>query len=161
MTTCPCGSELAIQDCCGPIIDGAPAPTAEALMRARYTAFVTKMIGDFLKNTITDERRRDFDQREVEMSARDAEGLGFEIRALEGGGLEDERGSVEYIARFNIRGNIQTHHELATFRRENGLWLYEDGEVNPKQAPRTVVKIGRNDPCSCGSGKKYKKCCGA
>lgn len=30
----------------------------------------------------------------------------------------------------------------------------------PKQVPVHVVKIGRNDPCSCGSGKKYKKCCG-
>jgi uncharacterized protein YecA (UPF0149 family) len=30
-------------------------------------------------------------------------------------------------------------------------------------APSSVGKrkIGRNDPCSCGSGKKYKKCCGA
>jgi SEC-C motif-containing protein len=161
MTTCPCGSGGSIQDCCGPVIEGAPASTAEALMRARYTAFVTKTIGDFLKNTITAERQRDFDQHEVEMSARDAQGLSFEIRAVEGGGVEDERGSVEYIARFKIRGEIQTHHELATFRRENGLWLYEDGQVNPKQAPRIVAKIGRNDPCYCGSGKKYKKCCGA
>lgn len=31
----------------------------------------------------------------------------------------------------------------------------------PKQMPVHVVKVGRNDPCSCGSGKKYKKCCGA
>jgi preprotein translocase subunit SecA len=28
-------------------------------------------------------------------------------------------------------------------------------------APRSVTKVGRNDPCPCGSGKKYKKCCGA
>ena len=32
---------------------------------------------------------------------------------------------------------------------------------DPVQKPITVVKIGRNDPCPCGSGKKYKKCCGA
>lgn len=30
-----------------------------------------------------------------------------------------------------------------------------------KQARRDGVKVGRNDPCSCGSGKKFKKCCGA
>jgi uncharacterized protein len=34
-------------------------------------------------------------------------------------------------------------------------------EQQGTETPRRVVKIGRNDPCSCGSGKKYKKCCGA
>ncbi|MBQ4050653.1 MAG: SEC-C domain-containing protein [Oscillospiraceae bacterium] len=33
-------------------------------------------------------------------------------------------------------------------------------EAPRKQAPRTVQKVGRNDPCPCGSGLKYKKCCG-
>ena len=30
----------------------------------------------------------------------------------------------------------------------------------PAQQVRKYAKIGRNDPCPCGSGKKYKKCCG-
>jgi SEC-C motif domain protein len=32
---------------------------------------------------------------------------------------------------------------------------------NAKQYVREAPKLGRNDPCSCGSGKKYKKCCAA
>ena len=36
-----------------------------------------------------------------------------------------------------------------------------ESEANGKQEPVCVVKIGRNEPCPCGSGKKYKKCCGA
>lgn len=32
-------------------------------------------------------------------------------------------------------------------------------DVPRPDAPRTVTKVGRNDPCPCGSGKKYKKCC--
>ncbi|MEK9660196.1 MAG: YchJ family metal-binding protein [Alphaproteobacteria bacterium] len=52
------------------------------------------------------------------------------------------------------------HHERSHFRRENGQWLYVDGEFNPKGQPLRVVKVGRNDPCPCGSGQKYKKCCG-
>ncbi|WP_216614781.1 YchJ family metal-binding protein [Methylomonas sp. ZR1] len=44
MTLCPCGSKLDYAECCGPIIDGAPAPTTEALMRSRYTAFVQRML---------------------------------------------------------------------------------------------------------------------
>ena len=53
------------------------------------------------------------------------------------------------------------HHEIAEFRREDGKWVFFDGELVP-QAPyvRKEAKIGRNDPCPCGSGKKYKKCCG-
>jgi preprotein translocase subunit SecA len=31
----------------------------------------------------------------------------------------------------------------------------------PAMAPAMKAKVGRNDPCPCGSGKKYKKCCGA
>lgn len=161
MTSCPCGTGRSLDECCGPIIGGVPAPTAEALMRARYTAFVTKQIGDFLQDTLAAEKRGEFDLREVEQSARDAEGLGFDVRAVSEGGAEDEAGTVEYVARFRIRGQVQAHHELATFRREDGRWLYVDGQVNPKGAPRQTSKVGRNDPCPCGSGQKFKKCCGA
>jgi SEC-C motif-containing protein len=147
--------------CCGPIIDGALAPTALALMRARYTAFVTRRIGDFLLDTLAAEKRDSFNQREVELSARDAEGLGFEVRAVTGGGEEDQTGTVEYVARFRMRGRVQLHHELASFCRQDGRWLYGDGTVNPKGEPRQVEKVGRNDPCPCGSGQKYKKCCAA
>ncbi len=160
-SACPCGSGLAFNTCCGPIIDGAPAATAEALMRARYSAFVTRRIGDFLLDTLTSEKRGEFNLREVELSARDARGMGFHIRALDGGGPDDDQGSVEYVARFKIRDQVQVHHEMATFRREDGRWLYVDGRVNPKGEPRQVSKVGRNDPCSCGSGLKFKKCCGA
>lgn len=162
MTACPCGSTRLLDECCDPIIGGSvPAPTAEALMRARYTAFVTRRIGAFLADTLAPEKRGDFDPREVEMSARDAEGLGFEVRAVSDGGAGDAGGTVEYVARFRIRGQVQAHHELASFRREDGRWLYVDGQVNPRGAPRQASRVGRNDPCPCGSGRKFKKCCGA
>lgn len=130
-------------------------------MRARHTAFFTNRIGDFLFDTLSEEMKALFERGEVERSARDVQALGLEIRSTTDGGPEDETGTVEYVARYRVRGQVQAHHELATFRRENGRWLYANGEVNPKQAPRQVEKIGRNDPCVCGSGKKYKKCCGA
>jgi preprotein translocase subunit SecA len=40
---------------------------------------------------------------------------------------------------------------------------YEAAQAATKTvvAPRSVTKVGRNDPCPCGSGKKYKRCCGA
>jgi len=35
------------------------------------------------------------------------------------------------------------------------------GDMQVQQVVRSGAKVGRNDPCPCGSGKKYKKCCGA
>jgi len=43
------------------------------------------------------------------------------------------------------------------YKREN---VFAEEEEKQKQAPVRVKKVGRNDPCPCGSGKKYKKCCG-
>ena len=35
-----------------------------------------------------------------------------------------------------------------------------EAEARPAAAKKSAVKVGRNDPCPCGSGKKYKNCCG-
>ncbi len=157
MTLCPCTSGRPLSECCGPLIDGAPAASAEALMRSRYAAFVLGRL-DHLDTTLAPEKRDDVDHAEVEASSRDAQGLGLEVRSA----VEDgDSATVEYVARFRVHGQQIAHHELARFRREDGRWLYEDGDVNPKPAPRVAAKVGRNDPCPCGSGQKYKKCCGA
>ncbi|MGE5476234.1 MAG: YchJ family protein [Bacteroidales bacterium] len=160
MSLCPCSSGRPLDACCGPLLDGGAATSAEALMRSRYTAFVLGHM-DYLDRTVCEEKRDETDRAEVEASSRDAEGLGLEIRATAGGGEGDDTGTVEYVARFRIHGQQVAHHELAQFRREDGQWLYVDGEMNPKAPPRQVAKVGRNDPCPCGSGQKYKKCCGA
>lgn len=56
MTLCPCGSKYTFDECCGPIIAGAPAPTAEALMRSRYTAFANRTL-DHVEHTHAPEVR--------------------------------------------------------------------------------------------------------
>lgn len=160
MTNCPCGSNRTLDDCCGQIIAGAPAPTAEALMRSRYTA-VTQGRIDHLDATHAPEAREDFDKDQTQAMATDATWNGLEVRRVEGGTASDQTGTVEFVARFLLRGKQFAHHELASFRREAGQWVYVDGQMNPKQPPRRVEKVGRNDPCPCGSGKKHKKCCGA
>jgi SEC-C motif-containing protein len=70
-------------------------------------------------------------------------------------------GTVEFVARYRQGGKVFAHHEQASFRKADGRWLYVDGTINPKPAQRFAAKVGRNDPCPCGSGQKYKKCCGA
>lgn len=157
MPLCPCTSGRPLEECCQPLIDGAPAPTAEALMRSRYTAFVLGRL-EHLDRTLAPEKREDVDHAEVEASSREAEGLGLEVRTAAEDG---DTATVEYVARFKLHGQQIAHHELARFRRDGDGWLYVDGDVNPRQAPRQVAKVGRNDPCPCGSGQKYKKCCGA
>nr|MDJ0811505.1 SEC-C metal-binding domain-containing protein [Desulfobacterales bacterium] len=60
------------------------------------------------------------------------------------------------------KGQTHNHHEIAQFRREDGDWCFYDGEApKPQTVKRETPKVGRNAPCPCGSGRKYKKCCSA
>ncbi len=156
-THCPCGSGASLDDCCGPIIAGAPAPTPEALMRSRYTAFVRGAL-EHVDRTHAPEIRDDFNRAEAERSAEECEWQGLEVKSASESGDE---GTVEFVARFKRGGQSFVQHELASFERRDGRWLYLRGEINPKPPQRQFTKTGRNDPCNCGSGKKYKKCCGA
>lgn len=66
---------------------------------------------------------------------------------------------VEFMAYCKVNGSPQSLHELSRFLREDGEWRYVDG-TTPKTLRKPVEKVGRNDPCPCGSGKKFKRCCG-
>ncbi len=158
MAHCPCGSEAELDQCCGPIIAGEAAPTAEALMRSRFTAFVQADM-DHVENTQIKDDDDDFDRAAAEDDAGKIEWLRLEILDTDQGGESDDAGMVEFAAHFKRDGVTGIHREKSNFRRENGNWLYVDGDV-AKPEPRRVEKIGRNQPCPCGSGKKYKKCCG-
>ncbi|MBL6946305.1 MAG: SEC-C domain-containing protein [Rhodospirillales bacterium] len=160
MAQCPCGSASDFDECCGPIIGGAPARDPEALMRSRFTAFVHGNL-DHIENTHASDVRDDFNRSAAESTANSVEWVSLEICGTSGGGEDDDAGTVEFVARFKQDGELMVHHELSNFRREDGRWVYVDGKMNPKSAPRRVEKVGRNEPCPCGSGKKYKKCCGA
>jgi len=160
MAQCPCGSGSGFDECCGPIIGGAPAPSPEALMRSRFTAFVRGDL-DHIENTHASEVRATFNRSAAESMAQSVEWVDLEICDTADGGEDDDTGTVEFRARFKKDGDLMAHHEISNFRREEGLWAYVDGKMNPKGKPRRVEKVGRNAPCPCESGKKYKKCCGA
>jgi len=129
-------------------------------MRSRYTAF-TRADVDYLESTLTDEAKVDFDRAETESWAKEARWQGLDIRSAPPLSEDGNEGQVEFVARYRLRGTSFAHHELASFRKVLDRWMYTDGVINPKPPQRTVVHVGRNDPCPCGSGKKYKKCCGA
>ena len=162
MSSCPCGSGLDMNDCCAPLHAGRPAPTALAVMRARYAAFATGNM-DYLENTCSPEERATFDRTETRHDAKTAQWLGLKILRVVAGGENDETGQVEFIANYKYNGRTHSQHELSDFRRIDGAWVFSGSQLNPKQPTlvRQGEKTGRNDPCPCGSEKKYKKCCGA
>jgi SEC-C motif-containing protein len=159
MTSCPCGSTLSYTDCCEPIINAIrPAETAEQLMRARYSAY-TRTEMDFIFNSTHPDGRENYDHDGTKTWAENSEWLGLEIINSKMGGKDDTTGEVEFIARFKESDTFREHHENALFKKIDGCWYFSDG-VMAKPKPITVIKVGRNDPCPCGSGHKYKKCCG-
>jgi len=157
--SCPCGSGLAYGECCEPYITGAKfAPTAEALMRSRYTAYVEHAI-DYIVETCSQDEKDKIDIKQTKNWSERSTWLGLKIVSTEKGGPEDTEGTVEFEALYEMDGLRDTHHEKARFKK-SGRWFYQDGDVVPKTVVRTGPKVGRNDPCPCGSGKKYKHCCG-
>jgi len=161
MQDCPCGSGLAYSACCEPVIKGKqPAATAEALMRSRYTAYAVKEI-KHLGASLRAADREQFDPASAKEWAESAEWTGLDVVSTERGGLGDEDGFVEFKARYTVNGQEQEHHERARFTREKGHWVFVEGRVIGRDPyRRDEPKTGRNDPCTCGSGRKFKKCCG-
>lgn len=162
MNTCPCGSENDYTDCCGPVISGErPAATAEQLMRSRYTAYA-KAETAYLRDSLPPDQRNDFDEKSTGDWARNSEWHKLQIIEAQSGGPDDIEGTVEFIATFSQNGITRNHHELAFFKKIDSVWYFQNGEMVPqKPVMRAAPKTGRNDPCPCGSGKKYKKCCAA
>ena len=162
MDLCPCGSGQPYGTCCEPLIRGAQsAPTAETLMRARYTAHAVTEI-DYIQNTTHSSRRDRFDRRQSTNWSKRMDWVSLEILRTDKGGLEDEQGVVEFVAQYRDKGKLYRHHEVAEFVKEDQCWFFLDGHApEPAQTIRKEPKVGRNQPCPCGSGKKFKKCCGA
>jgi len=164
---CPCrvreDDKREFAACCGPYLARTAAPpTAEALMRSRYSAFVKADI-DYLEETLCAEQRKTFDREPTENWAKGSEWQGIDIQATEAGLESDEEGTVTFTAHFIHKGKPLPHKEKSKFIREGDdrRWYFA-GEISIKNAPVVLgERAGRNDPCPCGSGKKFKKCCGA
>ncbi|GAA1833052.1 YchJ family protein [Pseudonocardia ailaonensis] len=113
LTGCPCG-DGAYGACCGRFHAGEPAPTAEALMRSRYAAFVLGDVAHLRRSwhPRTRPRRLDLDGGPA--------WTGLEILDRVDGGPDDDEGIVEFRAHHT--GGVL--HERSRFVRENGAWLY-------------------------------------
>jgi SEC-C motif-containing protein len=157
MTLCPCNPDKSYADCCGMFITGKVLPqTPEQLMRSRYSAFTLCNI-DYIGRTMHGPAAKDFDKRETENWTKQLEWLGLEVLNT---GINDKNGFVEFIAHYAKDGVKERIHEISQFHRKDGKWYYVDGKnPSPHSPVQTASKVGRNEACSCGSGKKFKKCC--
>jgi SEC-C motif-containing protein len=161
MDMCPCGSGREYSDCCEAYIVGrSTAPSAEILMRSRYTAYAKGAV-DYIVGTCLRDDEHGIDIEATRRWSEKSRWLGLKILATTKGAASDSEGSVEFKATYELDGLREEHHEISNFVKKDGAWLFTEGEVIPETVVRAGPKIGRNDPCPCGSGKKYKQCCGA
>ena len=123
-TPCPCQSGLDYARCCGPWHAGAPAPSALALMRSRYCAYV-RGDADYLRASWhASTRPADL----VLDAAGTVRWLGLEVKRH----VERDAGHavVEFVARYRVGGGRAVRlHEVSRFVREDGRWYYVDGDL--------------------------------
>lgn len=158
ITQCPCGSGQPYTECCEVFHLGAAAPTAEKLMRSRFTAYALKNV-DYLVRTTWPRQQPTLKKEEIHGRADNTRWTRLEIVDTQKGQTEDVTGVVEFKAMFTTPTELheQTYHECSDFIQENGQWYFI--YPNLLQTPVTSQQTGRNDPCPCGSGRKFKKCC--
>lgn len=124
---CPCGTKQPYHECCGRFIDGASsAPTPEALMRSRYTAYTLANIG-YIAKTMLPPAANDFDSISAKDFAEQAEWIKLDVLSSE---MQEDEGRVEFVAHFIINGHPEVIHEKSLFKKIDGHWYYIDGEVN-------------------------------
>ena len=174
---CPCqinpssddiSAPLFYQDCCQPYhdgllnneadkIDGAKPDSAERLMRSRYSAFVLIKPEYIVKTTLPAQQNL-LDIQAIESWAKKTDWAGLEI-ITHTPKLGKRHGQVEFKAYFNTSNELQAHHELSAFVKvtdkanNDARWYFLD--------PTVEMTVTQKQPCICGSGEKFKRCCGA
>jgi SEC-C motif domain protein len=125
---CPCGSGASYADCCARwhqgIGTGEHAATPEQLMRSRYSAYVFGLL-DYLLVTWHPSTA----PGDLELSP--TQWLGLEVLHAE---QSQDAGVVEFVARYKVGGKAHKLHEVSRFVREQGRWLYIDGQQPEDQA---------------------------
>lgn len=166
---CPCGLSATLADCCGRYIHGDQlAPTAEALMRSRFTAYSLGQV-DYLLSTLHPSQRRRGEKLQLRQSLAQTRWLHLQVLDTAAGQPGDEQGEVEFVAvyglanpisgKFGLLGQkaepqLAQMHERSRFVCEAGQWFYSNGDQLPDYQP------AKKQPCWCGSGKKFKQCHG-
>ena len=148
---CPCQSGKSYTDCCQPFHLHQMIPdSAEKLMRSRYTAYTQVNIPYIVETTVPAQQPL-LDQQAMQLWGDETDWAGLKIISHQPF-VSKIHSWVEFKAFFNIENGIDAHHERSLFVLISGRWYF----VDP-----TVPLPGQKQPCVCGSGKKFKHCCGA
>ncbi|HBA66981.1 MAG TPA: hypothetical protein DCZ48_12550 [Methylococcaceae bacterium] len=154
--SCLCGSGLPYEQCCRTYHNGSRfAETAEILMRSRFTAYAYQD-DSYLLATWDNAKK----PQSIDFSKDKTVWTKLEIVNVKKGGKNDAKGLVEFKAYFKLDDEDQVMHELSRFKKSGGRWYYLDGLVKSVGQPTAGNDQGKNARCPCGSGKKFKRCCG-
>jgi SEC-C motif-containing protein len=121
-------------------------------MRSRYSAYVLGDI-DYLLATTLPAQQSDLDRSAIEQWSAQSTWLGLEVESSQVIGGQPEHAFVTFIARWHDSHGEHSHRERSAFVQNSGRWYFID--------PTVGLHAGRNDPCPCASGQKFKKCCSA
>jgi SEC-C motif-containing protein len=135
--TCPCGLGDDYEACCGRLHAGAPALTAESLMRSRYSAFAVGDAAYLLRTWHPAERPGDLTLDPALRWTRLA------VLETNGGGLFDATGTVRFRAVYVKDGQRGVLTETSRFTRVGKLWTYVAAEPED-QAAGPMGKLSRN-----------------
>ena len=154
---CLCGGSSPNTDCCELLHSHtAVAQTAEQLMRSRFTAYAMHNV-EYLLASWDKSKRPDT----IDFSKDNSTWTRLEIVSTKKGSEKDSKGIVEFKAYYLLNDEEYVMHEISRFKKTEGHWFYLDGVVKAVKKVNQAVAQGKNAPCSCGSSKKFKRCCGA
>jgi SEC-C motif-containing protein len=147
---CPCGSGSLLDTCCGRFHKDHSAPDARHLMRSRYSAYVLGLV-DYLVATTLPAQQAGLDREAMATWSAQSTWLGLDVESAEVLGGAPEHALVTFVARWHDAQGEHSHRERSGFVQHAGRWYFID--------PTVPLVAGRNDPCPCQSGQKFKKCC--
>lgn len=153
---CPCGSLLLYADCCGVYHAGVAIPsTAGTLMRSRFSAFAVQNAAYVLQSWDETTRPAAFDLTDDPTIWQ-----ALEIVKTQKGAVNDTTGLVEFKAYYTLSGEAYVLHERSRFIKRQERWFYVDGFIKAHALIAAKTMQAKNAACACGSGKKFKRCCG-
>lgn len=150
---CPCGSGSGYAQCCRPLHQGAAAGSAEQLMRSRYCAYTQGLI-DYLVASTLPAQQALLDRAAMTEWSQASRWLGLQVESATPCDAHTQRAQVTFVAHWaDPDGQQHSHRECSAFARKGPHWYFID--------PNYPLTCARNEPCPCGSGRKYKQCCSA
>lgn len=130
--------------------------TARELLETRYKAFVDGNV-DFILESHHPETKNQVDRDSIAAWSTQSQWKGLTIEDEK---IQGDKTFIRFAVKYEKNFETTTHRENAEFRKHEGKWYYFDSEFPKTEAlKRAADKVGRNDPCPCGSGQKFKKCC--